>query len=65
MGLADDIDFGSRHVVVVPTTRGPMAHQFDSVCGNEPTPQIMIQLIGCRVDILTASDRSKALRTEA
>jgi len=26
-----------------------MAHQFDSVCGNEPTPQIMIQLIGCRI----------------
>ena len=24
-----------------------MAHQFDSVCGNAPTPQIMIQLIGC------------------
>jgi hypothetical protein len=26
-----------------------MAHQFDYVCGNEPTPQIMIQLIGCRI----------------
>ena len=28
----------------------PMAHQLDSVCGSEPTPQLMIQLIGCRVD---------------
>jgi hypothetical protein len=27
-----------------------LAHQFDCVHGNEPTPQIMIQLIGCHVE---------------
>jgi len=43
---ADDDSFGH---VDVPSGRCPMAHQFDSVCGNEPTPQIMIQLIGCRI----------------
>jgi hypothetical protein len=26
-----------------------VAHQFDCVHGNEPKPQIMIQLIGCRI----------------
>jgi hypothetical protein len=63
MAVADDI--GSRHVVVVQTIRGPMAHQFDSVCGNEPTPQIMVQLIGCRVDMPATSKRSKVLGAEA
>ena len=43
------------HVDVVPSGRCPMAHQFDSVCGNEPTPQIMIQLIGCRIPPLAAN----------
>jgi hypothetical protein len=28
----------------------PMAHQFDCVHGNEPMPQIMIQLIGCHIE---------------
>jgi hypothetical protein len=31
-----------------------MAHQFDSVCGNEPMQQIMIQLIGCSVTTSTS-----------
>jgi hypothetical protein len=34
----------------MPSGRGPMMHQFDSVFGNQPTPQIMIQLIGCRIE---------------
>jgi hypothetical protein len=29
---------------------GPMAHQFDCFHGNEPIAQIMIQLIGCRIN---------------
>jgi hypothetical protein len=36
--------------VSMPSGRGPMVHQFDSVCRNQPTPQIMIQLIGCRIE---------------
>jgi hypothetical protein len=38
-----------------------MAHQFDAVCGNEPTPQIMIQLIGCRVTTSPPIDDSEHL----
>jgi hypothetical protein len=34
---------------LMPSGRGLMVHQFDSVYGNQPTPQIMIQLIGCRI----------------
>jgi hypothetical protein len=33
-----------------PSGRGPMVHQFDSTSRNQPTPQIMIQLIGCRIE---------------
>lgn len=44
--LAEDAASGS--VVVIQSGR-PMAHQLNSVFGNEPTPQIMIQLIGCRI----------------
>ena len=44
---ADDGASGS--VVVIGSGRRPMAHQLNSVFGNEPTPQIMIQLIGCRI----------------
>ena len=54
---AEDDPFG--HVDVVPSGRSPMAHQFDSVCGNEPTPQIMIQLIGCRIATSPQIDSSK------
>jgi len=39
-----------------------MAHQFDSVCGNEPTPQIMIQLIGCRIAPSPQVNDSKQLK---
>ena len=46
--LADDAASGS--VVVIQSGRRPMAHQLNSVFGNEPTPQIMIQLIGCRIE---------------
>ena len=46
--LADDASSGSAGVVQ--SGRGPMAHQLNSVFGNEPTPQIMIQLIGCRME---------------
>jgi hypothetical protein len=59
---ADDDPF--RLVDVVPSGRCPMAHQFDSVCGNEPTPQIMIQLIGCRVATSPQIDGSKLLKKE-
>jgi hypothetical protein len=45
---ADDAASGS--VVVIQSGRRPMAHQLNSVFGNEPTPQIMIQLIGCRIE---------------
>jgi hypothetical protein len=44
------VDAASGSVVVIQSGRGPMTHQLDSVFGNEPTPQIMIQLIGCRVE---------------
>jgi hypothetical protein len=37
----------------------PMAHQFDCVHGNEPMPQIMIQLIGRRIE--TSAVRVAAL----
>jgi hypothetical protein len=45
-------DEGSSGAVVVrPSAHGdPMAHQFDCVHGNEPMPQIMIQLIGCHIE---------------
>jgi hypothetical protein len=46
--LADDATSGST--VVIQSGRRPMAHQLNSVFGNEPTPQIMIQLIGCRIE---------------
>ena len=49
-GHADEIV--SRHNVIVPPTTGPMTHQFDLFGGNEPTPQIMLQLIGCRIEII-------------
>ena len=49
----------SRHNVVVPPTPGPMAHQFDLFAGNEPTPQIMLQLIGCRIEIQPQAGESK------
>jgi hypothetical protein len=45
---ADDAASGS--VVAIQSGRRPMAHQLNSVFGNEPTPQIMIQLIGCRME---------------
>ena len=44
---------------VIAAGRGPMAHQFDSVCGNQPTPQIMIQLIGCHIAASPQVDNSK------
>jgi hypothetical protein len=44
------VDAASGSVVVIQSGRGQMTHQLDSVFGNEPTPQIMIQLIGCRVE---------------
>ena len=50
-----------EHVDAVPSGRCPMAHQFDSVCGNGPTPQIMIQLIGCRIEPSPQVDDSKQL----
>ena len=40
----------ARRTAPIPNEQASMAHQFDSVCGNEPTPQIMIQLIGCRIE---------------
>ena len=41
----------SGEIVVTPSAPGnPMAHQFDCVHGNEPMPQIMIQLIGCHIE---------------
>ncbi len=46
--LADDAASGSG--VVINLGRGPMAHQRHSTFGNDPTPQIMIQLIGCRIE---------------
>lgn len=46
--LADDAASGSA--VVIQPGRRPMVHQLNSVFGNEPTPQIMIQLIGCRIE---------------
>ena len=40
-----------RAAVVTPSACGdPMAHQFDCVHGNEPLPQIIIQLIGCHIE---------------
>lgn len=45
----------SGPVVVTLSVRGDaMAHQFDCVHGNEPMPQIMIQLIGCHVETRSA-----------
>jgi hypothetical protein len=38
--------------------RDPMVHQFDCVHRNEPTPQIMIQLVGCRIRNAPHTDRS-------
>ena len=41
----------SEPIAISPSARGDtMAHQFDCVHGNEPMPQIMIQLIGCHVE---------------
>ena len=61
--LADDAASGP--VVVTQSGRGPMAHQFDSFCGNEPTPQIMIQLIGCRIETERPHGRQKNLTATA
>ncbi len=46
-------------------TQGPMAHQFDSLCGGEPTPQKMIQLIGCRIETGRPHGRRKNLTAAA
>ena len=61
--LADDAASGP--VVVTQSGRGPMAHQLDSFCGNEPTPQIMIQLIGCRIETARPHGRQKHLTATA
>jgi hypothetical protein len=57
--LADDAASGL--VIVTPSGRGPMVHQLDSICGNQPTPQIMIQLIGCRIDTARPHEGRKSL----
>lgn len=45
------------HDVAMPITPGPMARQFSNLSyGNQPTPQIMLQLIGCHVENLPLSD---------
>jgi hypothetical protein len=49
----------------MPTGRGPMAHRFDSVCRNQPTPQIMIQLIGCRIETARTHEGRKEELTNA
>jgi len=56
----------SEPVVATLSGRDPMAHQFDSVHGNEPTPQIMIQLIGCNMETRAAHiDGSRHLKASA
>ena len=51
----------SGAVTVTPSARGnPMAHQFDCVHGNEPMPQIMIQLIGCHIETRCAPQMVRA-----
>ena len=52
----------SRPLVGTLSGRGPMALQFDAVCGNEPTPQIMIQLIGCRIEVAAQLNGLKHLK---
>ena len=46
----------SKHDVAVPPAPGPMARQFDLSYGNQATPQIMLQLVGCRVENRPPSD---------
>jgi hypothetical protein len=53
-GLIDGVPL--RHDAAMPTTPGPMARQFNLSNGNEPTPQIMLQLIGCHVENRPLSD---------
>jgi hypothetical protein len=37
----------------------PMAHQSECVHGNEPIPQIMIQLVGCHIEMHGAAQMGK------
>jgi hypothetical protein len=39
----------------------PTAHQSECVHGNEPTPQTMIQLIGCRIEAKRQAGRPENL----
>lgn len=43
----------------------PIAHQFDCVHGNEPTPQTVIQLIGCQIEIVRPYGRQESLTAAA
>jgi hypothetical protein len=51
-------DAASGPVVVTLSEPGPMTRQFASFCGNEPTPQSMIQLIGCRIETVRPNGRT-------
>jgi len=58
-------DEGSSGPVTLSGRGDPIAHQFDCVHGNEPTPQIMIQLIGCQIEIARPHGRRENLTAAA
>jgi hypothetical protein len=53
-------DRGSSDLVTLFGRSGSIAHQFDCVHGNEPTPQTMVQLIGCQIEIARPHGRRES-----